>query len=170
MAFIATSTKVIAFADYSDMTETDSRLFVANEALTETVVNDLLVRSTARILSNIQSTAWWRSYFIAQDKGATTINTVADIPAPTGIKIKARKDDFTDLCCYYTLYNYILPKIADFGSDDNDEKQKIGFYEQKYDKLFGELITAGDWYDFDGAGTISSAEKSPGVYRIRRVV
>tara|TARA_R110002051_G_scaffold105260_1_gene178143 strand:+ start:339 stop:851 length:513 start_codon:yes stop_codon:yes gene_type:complete len=170
MAFIETSTKVVSFAEYADMTETDSRLFVANEALTSSVVEDLLVRSTARILSNIQASAWWRSYFISQDKGATAINTVADIPAPVGIKIKTRKDDFTDLCCYYTLYNYILPKIADFGSDDNDERAKISFYEQKYEKLFGELITAGDWYDFDGSGSISSAEKSPGVFRIRRVV
>ena len=68
------------------------------------------------------------------------------------------------------MYYYILPKVADFGSDDNDEKQKLGYYEQKYEKLFGELITAGDWYDFDGTGTINSSEKTPGVYRLRRIV
>tara|TARA_R110000823_G_scaffold204243_1_gene335247 strand:+ start:65 stop:577 length:513 start_codon:yes stop_codon:yes gene_type:complete len=170
MAFIETSTNFVSFAQYLDMTETDSRLFVANEALTEDVVTDLLVRSSAKILSNIRATAWWRSYFIAQDKGTTTINTVADIPQPSGLKIKARRDDFTDLCCFYTMYYYILPKVADFGSDDNDEKQKLGYYEQKYEKLFGELITAGDWYDFDGTGTINSSEKTPGVYRLRRIV
>ena len=75
------------------MTETDSRLFVANEALTEDVVTDLLVRSSAKILSNIRSTNWWRSYFVIQDKGATTITTVADIPSPSGLKIKARRDE-----------------------------------------------------------------------------
>lgn len=168
MAFIETTTNFVSFAQYTDMTETDSRLFVANEALTEDVVTDLLVRSSSRILSNIQATEWWRSYFLSQDT-TTTIRTVADIPAPSGLKVKGRRDDFTDLCCYLTMYYYILPKVADFGSDDNDEKQKLGFYEQKYEKLFGELITAGDWYDFDGTGTISSTEKVPGHYRIRRV-
>lgn len=169
MAFIETSTNFVSFAQYLDMTETDSRLFVANEALTEDVVTDLLVRSSAKILSNIRSTDWWRSYFVIQDKGATKINTVADIPSPSGLKIKARRDDFTDLCCFYTMYYYILPKVADFGSDDNDEKQKLGYYEQKYEKLFGELITAGDWYDFDGTGTIKSSEMTPGVVQMKRI-
>ncbi len=169
MAFIETTTNFVSFAQYIDMTETDSRLFVANEALTEDVVTDLLVRSSAKILSNIRSTNWWRSYFVIQDKGATTINTVADIPSPSGLKIKARRDDFTDLCCFYAMYYYILPKVADFGNDDNDEKQKLGYYEQKYEKLFGELITAGDWYDFDGTGTILSSEMTPGVVQMKRI-
>ena len=33
-----------------------------------------------------------------------------------------------------------------------------------------ELITAGDWYDFDGDKTIQSDEMSPGRVRMRRVV
>jgi hypothetical protein len=169
MAFIETTTNFVSFAQYTDMTETDSRLFVANEALTEDVVTDLLVRSSAKILSNIRSTDWWRSYFVIQDKGATTIRTVADIPSPSGLKIQARRDDFTDLCCFYTMYYYILPKVADFGSDDNDEKQKLGYYEQKYIQLFNELITAGDWYDFDGTGTILSSEMTPGVVQMKRI-
>ena len=169
MAFIETTTNFVSFAQYTDMIETDSRLFVANEALTEDVVTDLLVRSSSRILSNIRSTDWWRSYFIIQDKGTTTIKTVADIPSPSGLKIKARRDDFTDLCCYLTMYYYILPKVADFGSDDNDEKQKLGYYEQKYTKLFNELITAGDWYDFDGTGTINSSEMAPGAVQMKRI-
>ena len=169
MAFIETDTAVISFAQYTDIQETDSRLFVTNESLTETVVTDLLVRSTSRILSDIRATDWWRSYFLQQDAGATSITTVADIPSPSGLKIKARKDDFTDLCIYYALYNYILPRIANFGADDNDERAKISFYEQKYTKLFMELISAGDWYDFDGSGAISSSEKVVGHVRLRRV-
>lgn len=169
MAFVETTTKFYSFAETSDLTETDSRLFVANEGLTDEVVTDLLTRSSSKILSNIRSTDWWRSYFVKQDKGTTTINTVADIPEPSGLKIKARRDDFTDLCCYHALYYYILPKVADFGTDDNDERQKLDYYEQKYTKLFQELISAGDWYDFDGTGTISSTEKVPGAYVIKRV-
>ena len=47
---------------------------------------------------------------------------------------------------------------------------KIGFYEQRYTSLFMELITAGDWYDFDGDKIVESTEMSPGKIRLRRVV
>jgi hypothetical protein len=169
MAFIQTTTKVISFADYTDVTEQDSRLFAANEGLTQTVVEDLLVKSTARILTQIRATDWWASYFQNMDKGAITIRTRGDIPSPDGIKIKARQAEFTELCVYHSLFTYILPRFADFSAEDNDERAKIGFYEQRYDKLFMELITAGDWYDFDGDKTVESAEMDPGKIRLRRV-
>ena len=170
MPFIATTTKVISFADYSDVTQQDSRLFVANEGLTQTVVEDLLVKSTARILTQVRATDWWASYYISQDKGATTIRTRGDIPSPDGIKIKARQAEFTELCVYHCLFTYILPRFADFSAEDNDEMAKIGFYEQRYTSLFMELITAGDWYDFDGDKIVESSEMSPGRIRLRRVV
>jgi hypothetical protein len=84
-------------------------------------------------------------------------------------KIQARQNDFTDLCVYYALYNYILPKIADFSEENNAERQKMGYYNQKFDSLFGELIRQGDWYDFDGSAVIDSDDKSPGVWNLRRV-
>jgi hypothetical protein len=62
-----------------------------------------------------------------------------------------------------------LPKIADFSTEDNAERAKIGFYQQKYDSLFGELVTRGDWYNFDGAAGIDSNDKMPGVYNLRRI-
>ena len=46
MAFIQTSTTFYSFAEYSDVTDQDSRLFVANEGLTQTVVEDLLIKSS----------------------------------------------------------------------------------------------------------------------------
>ena len=64
---------------------------------------------------------------------------------------------------------YILPNIADFGNENNEERQKMGYYSNKADKLFGELITAGDWYDFDGDLTVESSEKQPGFYNLKRV-
>jgi hypothetical protein len=45
----------------------------------------------------------------------------------------------------------------------------MGYYTNRAEALFGELITAGDWYDFDGSGAISSAEKSPGQYNLKRI-
>jgi hypothetical protein len=70
---------------------------------------------------------------------------------------------------YVALSEFILPSIADFGNEDNAERQKMGYYKQKADELFGELVTAGDWYDFDDDGTIQSDEKSPGQYNLKRV-
>ena len=168
MAFIATSTVFYSFAEYSDVTSQDARLFVANEGLTQSIVEDLLVKSSNRILSQIRATAWWQQYFLDQDGGATTIKSKADIPTPSGLKIIASKADFTDLCVYHCMYTYILPKVANFGNEDNEERQKIGFYENRYTQLFEQLITAGDWYDFDGDGTISSTEMEPGRIRLRR--
>jgi hypothetical protein len=67
------------------------------------------------------------------------------------------------------LSDFILPSIADFGTEDNAERNKMGYYTMKGDSLFGELITSGDWYDFDNDGTVQSDEKSPGYYNLKRV-
>jgi hypothetical protein len=168
MAFINNGSTVISFADYYDVQDRDQRLFDTNEGLTEDVVEDLLIRSTERILSLLRATDWWRSYYVTRSNGST-FRTVADIPGLDIMKIQARQNDFTDLCVYYAFYEYILPKIADFSDENNAERQKIGYYQQKYNFLFGELVTAGDWYDFDGSDTIDSTDKQPGVVNLRRV-
>lgn len=168
MAFINNGSTVISFADFYDVQDMDQRLFDTNEGLTEDVVEDLLIRSTERILSLLRATDWWRSYYVTRS-GSSTITTVADIPPLDISKIQARQNDFTDLCVYYALYEYILPKIADFSDENNAERQKIAFYTQKFTGLFGELITAGDWYNFDGSAAIDSGDKQPGVFNLRRV-
>jgi hypothetical protein len=168
MAFIEEAGTVVSFAEFQDVVNKDQRLFEANEGLSDDIVDTQLIRATERILSKIRSSAWWKSYYIRRDQN-TVYNTVADIPAVNPNRIKARLNDFTDLCVYTALSEFILPSIADFGSEDNAERQKMGYYTQKADTLLGELITNGDWYDFDNSGTISSAEKSPGQYNLKRV-
>jgi hypothetical protein len=168
MAFLRSGSTVISFAEYQDVLDRDQRLFEANEGLTEDVVETILIRSTERILSLFRSTDWWVDYYVTRST-TTTYRTVADVPPLNPNYILSRQNDFTDLCVYYALYDYILPKIANFGTEDNAERAKIGYYQQKYNTLFGELITAGDWYDFSGSGTVTSDEKQPGVYNLRRV-
>jgi len=168
MAFIVENSTVVSFAEYSDVFDRDQRLFDSNEGLTDDVIEPLLERATQRILDQIRATAWWRTYWIRRSAGVT-VNTVADIPSPEIDKIIGRTADFTDLCVYTALAEYILPSVADFGNADNAEKLKMGYYEQKSSKLFGELITAGDWYDFDGSGTVTTTEKDPGKVNLRRV-
>jgi hypothetical protein len=168
MAFITESGTVTSFAEFQDVVNKDQRLFEANEGLSDDIVDQQLIRATERILSKIRSSPWWRSYYVTRDT-ATVYNTAADIPAVNPDRIKARLNDFTDLCVYVALGELILPSIADFGNEDNAERQKMGYYTNKAETLFGELITNGDWYDFDNSGTISSAEKSPGQYNLKRV-
>ncbi len=168
MAFIIENNVTISFAEYQDVVDRDQRLFQSNEGLTDDVVEPLLLRATERILNKFRSSDWWRNYYINRTANSTFL-TVADIPALDPDRIKDREQDFTELCVYTALYEYILPSIADFGNDQNEERQKMGYYAQKAENLYGELITAGDWYDFDDNNTIAANEKDPGVFNLKRV-
>lgn len=168
MAFIVENNSVISFAEYDDVNAADERLFKTNESLTDDKVEEYLIKATARILSKMRASAWWRSYFLQRN---TTIvpRTVADIPALDPDRIIARQGDFTDLCVYTALADYIYPNVADFGNEEDAERAKMGYYQNRAEALFGELVSAGDWYDFDDDGTISSSEKQPGQYNLKRV-
>lgn len=168
MAFISENSVVVSFAEFQDVVDKDQRLFEANEGLSDDNVETQLIRATERILTKLRSTSWWRNYYTRRDT-TTVYNTAADVPALDPNRIKARQNDFTDLCIYTALAEFILPSIADFGNEDNAERQKMGYYSQKSDALFAELVTAGDWYDFDDDDTISSKEKSPGQINLKRV-
>ena len=169
MPFVTENNNVISFAEFQDVVNKDARLFDANEGLSDDIVEAQLVRATERILSKLRSSAWWQGYYVNRSQG-TVLKTLADIPALDVNRIIGRQNDFTDLCVYTALAEYILPSVADFGKEDNAERQKMGYYTQKADALFGELISAGDWYDFDDSGTIASNEKQPGQYNLKRVM
>lgn len=168
MAFIIENNQTVSFAEYQDVVDKDQRLFQSNEGLTDDVVEPLLLRATQRILNKFRSSDWWKNYYINRSANVSYL-TVADIPALDPDLIRDRQADFTDLCVYTALYEYVLPSIADFGNENNEERQKMGYYAQKAENLFGELVTAGDWYDFNDDSTISATEKSPGVYNLKRV-
>lgn len=168
MPFVEEAGEITSFAEFQDVVNKDQRLFEANEGLSDDIIETQLIRATERILTKLRSSSWWRAYFVNRNT-TVTINTAADVPALDASRIIARQNDFTDLCVYVALSEFILPSIADFGNEDNAERQKMGYYKQKADELFGELVTAGDWYDFDDDGTITSAEKSPGQYNLKRV-
>lgn len=167
MAFVIESGTLTSFAEFQDVVDKDSRIFEANEGLSDDVIDKALVRTTERILTKLRASDWWRSYYV--DRSSSNINTVADIPAPNPLRIKGSQTDFTDMCVYYALSDIVLPSIADFSNEDSAERQKMGYYKQRADDLFAELITSGDWYDFDNDGTVESNEKKPGQYNLKRV-
>jgi hypothetical protein len=168
MAFINNGSTVISFADYDDVLSADQRLFEANEGLTADVIENFLIRSTERILELIRASDWWRDYYIRTSSNPI-LRTRADVPEIDADLIIARVNDFTDLCVYYALWNYILPKIADFSKEDNAERAKIGFYQGKYQFLFDELLNSGDWYDLDASGVVETTERYPGNQQLKRV-
>jgi hypothetical protein len=163
MAFITQGTTVLSFAEYNDAEVIDQRVFEENEGLSVDEVEDSLIRSTERILDIIRNTNWYKT--MALSLGASYLT----IPTPSANKIVSRQNDFTDLCVYYALTNYLLPKVADFGSEDNAERVKIDFYLVKFNSLLEELITAGDWYDYNGNGTLGVEENRPGIINYQRV-
>jgi hypothetical protein len=168
MAFIVDNSNVISFAEFDDLLERDSRVIETNESLTDDVVEDALIRATERVLTKMRLTQWWMDYYMRLDNGST-YRTRADIPALDANKIKARQNDFTDLAVYTALSEYLLPKVADFGNEEDAERNKMGYYQNKAESLFQELVTVGDWYDFDDDDTISSLEKEPGKINLKRV-
>jgi predicted nucleotidyltransferase len=174
MAFIIIGGNVVSFAEYSDVTQTDQRLFEANEGIADsTTVEDLTEKATSRILQLIRNTSWWRRYYLIEaddaQRTATTTRSTPDVPLPNPNLILGRQADFTDLCVYFTLFQYLLPKVADFTQQDTAEANKIGVYRTKYDELFRELIEDGTWYDFNADGVITELEKLPTRVNLVRV-
>lgn len=165
MSFIIENNEVISFAEYSDVASKDQILFDNNEGLDDEYVEDALIRATERILIQIKTTDWWQNLYT---KHTGSVNRL-DIPSPAGSKIIARQNDFTDLCVYSALADYILPSVADFGDDNNAERQKMGYYANRRTELFMELIRAGDWYDFDNDGTVQTDEKARGNVTLKRI-
>jgi hypothetical protein len=172
MARITNGSTLLAFADSSDVVAADQRVFEANEGLTLDAADDACIAATSRILLDIQNTAWWRSLFVRLDANATATtagNGNMWVPAPTGARITGRQPEFRDLCVSRAMAEFLLPQIADFGNPESAERQKMAYYQQRYDRLFQQLIDLGDWYDWEGDGTITLAEKQPQLTNFVRV-
>jgi hypothetical protein len=167
MSFIISGNTFRSFAEYQNVLDRDQRLFESNEGLTDEVVEDMLIRASERLLVRIRATDWWRNY---QFKRNTALkNDVRLVPPVNPLKIITRKADFTDLCVFLALAEYILPKVADFANQDSAEVQKIKYYEDRSEKLFNEIIEAGDWYDFAGDGTVNTTDIEPSRLNLVRV-
>ena len=159
---------ILSFARYEDVKAMDSRVFDSNEmgteAETEELVNDMLIRSTSRVMSLVKNSTFWLKY-------TSTISTTAGpgtvVPTPSISKIK-RLEDFEELVVYHTLYQYLLPRFADMGDEVSNEVAKIAFYKDAFNELWDVLQTNGDFYDDDGSGTVDNDEVLLSVMPVRR--
>ena len=176
MAFIIVSGNVVAFADALDVKDKDQRLFESNEINYSDVpdnpgnlnnyLEDLTTKGTARICQKVRASAEWRTYLNQMGVSVDPNNP----PVFNPNLVLSRKMDFADMCAYYTLKEYILPKIADFGNPESPEVQKIKYYDSKFTDLFQELMSMLDWYDLNTDGAVNENEKlvQPVQYRRSR--
>jgi len=179
MAFVTDGTgAVISFAEYTDVVQKDQRFLQENElqipaesgfATVTDFIEDVLEKSTDRILLKIKASTWWQGY---NNYVGNTITDLANLPNVNPSRIDPanklnRRQQFTDLCVYYAYKEYLLPLVADF-TVEGPEINKIHYYEQKFTDLFNELISIADWYDFDGSGTVEADEKAITYFKTRR--
>lgn len=166
MAFVLSGGAVVSYAEAVDVRDKDQRVFEANEINFTDVpdnpgslnnyIEDIAIKSTGRINQRIRASAQWRQYVGYANVGNTGL---ADIPEFNPSLIIARRSDFTDMCCYYALKEYLLPKVADFGNPESPEVQKIEYYSRKFEDLFQELMDMFTWYDANADGNIATDEK-----------
>lgn len=179
MAFITDgSSNVISFAEYTDVVQKDQRIFESNNlkipeesgfVSVQDFVENMLQKSTDRILLKIKASSWWRSYYQIQGGGYD----VNDIPSVNANLIdpsnsQGRRQQFTDMCVYYCFKEYLMPLFAEFGNDESPELSKITYYDAKFNDIYEELLAIADWYDFDNDGTVQADEKKTSYARTRR--
>jgi len=180
MAFITDSGgNVVSFAEYTDVLQKDQRLLEANEievpaesgfADKTEFIEDMLEKSTNRILLKIKASTWWQAYNNYVGAGITNLNNIPNVNPnliDPGNKI-GRQQQFTDLCTYHCLSQYLLPLIADFGNEESSTFQKINYYDAKFTDMYNELISIADWYDYDNSGTVDTDEKAVTYFQTRR--
>jgi hypothetical protein len=173
MAFIISNGTVISYAEASDIRGTDQRIFECNEfryadapnepTSLDEYLEDLAKKSTARINQKIRASVAWRSYLASQGGNYSSQNIPDFVPG----KILSRKADFTDICCYYVLKEFLIPKIATF-EENSAELIKIQYYEQKFNSVLQELLQMFEWYDYDSSGVVTDSEKNIRPQRYRR--
>jgi len=172
MAFITDAGgKVISFAEFTDVVQKDQRVLESNNlklpaesgfADTTEFVEDMLEKSTNRILLKLKASTWWQGYNSYVGNPISSLNALPNVD-PNLIDPgngQKRRQQFTDLCVYHTFAQYLLPLIADFGNPESEETSKITYYDAKFNDLFQELISIADWYDFDNSGSIEADEKA----------
>lgn len=178
MAFLIIGGNVLSFAEYTDVLQKDQRLLEENEIRIpaesgftniQDFIEDMLKKSTQRILLKIKASTWWQGYNSFMGSPITDLNVLPNVD-PNLIdpgNALGRQQQFTDLCVYYGIKEYILPLVAQFGETSAD-LTKIDYYGRKFEDLYNELIAIADWYDFNNDGSVQNSEKAVSYYMNRR--
>lgn len=180
MAFVTDGGgNVISFAEYTDIVQKDQRVFESNNikipaesgfVSKEDFVEDMLQKSTDRILLKMKASTWWQRYNAFVGSPITDLNVLPNVN-PNQIdpgNLQGRRQQFTEMCVYYCFAEYLFPLFADFGNEESQEVAKIRYYKDKFTDIFNELLALADWYDADDDGTVEDSEKATSYIRTRR--
>jgi len=174
MAFISVGGNVISYAEYTDVTQRDQRLFEANVIKipegsdfvdVPDFIEDLLQKSTDRINAKFKASTWWQGY---QHFVGNSEYNPALLPDFDPNRVIGRQDSFTEMCVAYCMKEYLLPLIADFSTAESAEVQKMRYYDDKFNDIFQELMALADWYDANDDGVVDNSEKAWSYRTIRR--
>jgi len=175
MAFIVAGGGVVSYAEALDVRDKDQRVFEANEidftnvpdapANLDEYIEDLATKATDRINTKIRLSRQWREYLGSTGGGYSSLENLPDFDPN---KIVTHKPMFTDMCAFYVLKEFLLPKVADFGDPESPDVQKIQYYENKFNDYFTELMSDFIYYDADGDGTVENGEKKVSFNILRR--
>ena len=169
MSFIISGSTVLSFAEYTDLLQKDQRVLVNNEltipaesGFTDITdyVEDMLTKSTGRILLKMKASSWWQAYNSHVGNNPSSLAALPNVD-PSRIdpsNTLGRQQQFTDLTVYYCMKEYLLPLVGQFELDSNDVA-KIEYYDNKFNDLFSELLSMADWYDADDDGTVDLDEQ-----------
>ena len=66
---------------------------------------------------------------------------------------------FTRAAVYYTLAEFVMPRLSTFSPDGDVFREKMAHYREKFATEFQEILKDGVEYDYDSSGTIENSEK-----------
>ena len=124
MAFITDAeNNVISFAEFTDVVQKDQRILESNNlkipaesGFTDTTefVEDMLEKSTNRILLKLKASTWWQGYNSYVGNHISSLSALPNVNPnliDPGNKQK-RRQQFTYLCVYHCFTQYLLPFLV----------------------------------------------------------
>jgi len=112
---------------------------------------DLHVKTTADILRKLRSEWWPRATY-----GRYDITTGTYTEMDNNLLTYSQ---FTRAAVYYTLAEFVFPRLSTFSPDGDVFREKMMFYKEKFASEFSEILRDGVEYDYDSSGTIENSEK-----------
>jgi len=112
---------------------------------------DLHVKSTNDILRKLRAEWWPRATYGRYDISSGTY-TEMDNNLLT-------YSQFTRAAVYYTLAEFVMPRLSTFSPDGDVFREKMMYYREKFATEFQSILKDGVEYDYDSSGTIEDSEK-----------
>ena len=99
---------------------------------------------------------WWEKYrHTVRYKDITKITTVEMTSS------KLTNSQWTFAVCYMALWKYVFPQLTKWREEEDAFFKQIGWYKDRYEQEFQDILRDGVEYDEDSGGTVADSEKEP---------